>query len=151
MNWEAIGAVGEAVAAAGVIASLVYVAIQIRQNTRSAREDTWHSVIRDLQQFRLLIAQDPEVARVYREGLRDLKSLNDDDRWRFGALMQSLYSILETMFRARNEPLFQHVLRDLFFASRPGARQWWGKGKRVYSPEFQRFIDEAIESSSKSP
>ncbi len=37
MNWEAMGAVGEAVGAAAVIASLVYLAVQIRQNTRSIR------------------------------------------------------------------------------------------------------------------
>jgi hypothetical protein len=71
MNWDAIGALAELAGALGVIASLVYLAIQIRQNTRSAREAAWHSVLRDLQQFRSLIAQDPEVARVYRDGLRD--------------------------------------------------------------------------------
>jgi hypothetical protein len=130
----------------------VYLAIQIRQNTRSAREAAWHSVLRDLQQFRSLIAQDPEVARVYREGLRDLKSLNDDDRWRFGALMQSIYSVWETVFRTRTEGLFQHNLADLaWMAGRPGAREWWSKGKRLYSPEFQRLVDETFESSRKPP
>ena len=37
MNWEAIGAIGEVVDAAGVISSLVYLAVQIRQNTKSVR------------------------------------------------------------------------------------------------------------------
>ena len=152
MNWEAVAAIAELAGALGVIASLVYLAIQIRQNTRSAREAAWHSVLRDLQQFRSLIAQDPEVARVYRDGLRDLKSLNDDDRWRFGALMQSLYSVFETAFRARNESLFQHYLDDIAWqASRPGAREWWIKGKRLYSPEFRQFMDETLESFGRPP
>ena len=152
MNWDAIGALAELAGALGVIASLVYLAIQIRQNTGSAREAAWHSVLRDLQQFRSLIAQDPEVARVYREGLRDLKSLNDDDRWRFGALMQSLYSVFETAFRTRSGGLFQHQLDDIAWtASRPGAREWWSKGKRLYSPEFQRFMDETLERSGRPP
>ena len=34
MNWEALGAIGEIVGAIGVIATLAYLAIQIRQNTR---------------------------------------------------------------------------------------------------------------------
>jgi len=152
MSLEDLGNIGELVAAIGVIASLIYLAVQIRQNTSSAREAAWHSVLRDLQQFRSLIAQDPEVARVYREGLRDLKSLNDDDRWRFGALMQSLYSVFETAFRARTEGLFQHHLDDIVWqASRPGTREWWSKGKRLYSPEFRRFLDEALESFDRSP
>ena len=152
MNWEAIGAVAELLGALGVIASLIYLATQIRQNTRSSRETAWHSVLSDLQQFRSLIAQDPEVARVYREGLQDLKSLNDDDRWRFGALMQSLYSVWETAFRTRTEGLYQSQLDDLaWIAGRPGAREWWSKGKRLYSPEFQRFMDENLERFGRPP
>jgi hypothetical protein len=152
MNWDAIGALAELAGALGVIASLVYLAIQIRQNTYSAREASWNSILGDLQQFRSLIAQDPEVARVYREGLRDLKSLNDDDRWRFGALMQSIYSVWETVFRTRTEGLFQHNLADLaWMAGRPGAREWWSKGNRLYSPEFRQFMDETLESFGRSP
>ena len=136
MNWEAIGALAELAGALGVIASLVYLAVQIRQNTRSAREATSHSLLHDLQQFRSLIAQDPEVARVYREGLRDLRSLNDDDRWRFGALMQFIFSVFETGFHARNVPLFHHQLDNLgWTASRPGARERWSKGAAAHRPK----------------
>ena len=38
MNWEAIGAVGEIVGAAAVVVTLIYVALQMRQNTRSIDE-----------------------------------------------------------------------------------------------------------------
>ena len=38
MNWEAIAAIGEAVGALGVILTLVYLAVQIRQNTNSIDE-----------------------------------------------------------------------------------------------------------------
>ena len=100
--------------------------------------------------FVSLIAQDPEVARVYREGLRDLKSLDQDDQWRFGALMQSLYSIFQMQFRNRNERQFEYSLEDLaWIATRPGAREWWSKAKRLYSPEFRHFVDEVLESVSE--
>ena len=87
-----------------------------------------------------------------REGLRDLKSLNDDDRWRFGALMQSIYSVFETAFRRRREGFFEHQLDDIAWTtSRPGAREWWSKGKRLYTPELRRFIDETLESFGRKP
>ena len=38
MNWEALGAIGETLGALGVIVTLVYLAIQIRQNTGSMQE-----------------------------------------------------------------------------------------------------------------
>ena len=52
MNWEALGAIGEIVGAVAVIATLGYLAVQIRQNTRSVRAATLQSVL----------------ARVYRAG-----------------------------------------------------------------------------------
>lgn len=38
MNWEAIGAVGELLGAIGVVVTLGYLAVQIRQNTSSMTE-----------------------------------------------------------------------------------------------------------------
>lgn len=40
MNWDAISTIAEIVGATGVIASLVYLAIQIRQNTLVTRAET---------------------------------------------------------------------------------------------------------------
>ena len=37
MNWDALQAVGELIAAVGVIVSLAYLAAQVRQNTKSIR------------------------------------------------------------------------------------------------------------------
>ena len=38
MNWEAIGAIAETLGAIGVIATLVYLALQIRQNTNALEQ-----------------------------------------------------------------------------------------------------------------
>ena len=38
MNWDAIGAIAESIGAVAVIATLLYLAIQIRQNTKSLDE-----------------------------------------------------------------------------------------------------------------
>ena len=35
MNWDALGAIGELIGAVAVIATLVYVAAQVRENTKS--------------------------------------------------------------------------------------------------------------------
>ena len=45
MNWEAIGAVGEVFGALGVIATLGYLAVQIRQNTKTVRTSTYQAVL----------------------------------------------------------------------------------------------------------
>ena len=40
MNWQALGAIGEFVGGLLVVFSLLYLALQLRQNTRALRADT---------------------------------------------------------------------------------------------------------------
>ena len=44
MNWDAVAALAELLAALAVVASLVYLAVQVRQNTRQARLAAQHSM-----------------------------------------------------------------------------------------------------------
>ena len=41
MNWEAIGAIGEIVGAFGVIVTLIYLALQIKQNSKTIEAQMW--------------------------------------------------------------------------------------------------------------
>ena len=44
MNWEALGALSELIGAIAVVLTLIYLAVQIRQNTRAIRLGTNHAV-----------------------------------------------------------------------------------------------------------
>jgi hypothetical protein len=46
MSLEDLGNIGEFVAAVAVVVSLVYVAVQIRQNTRSVRASSYQVAVR---------------------------------------------------------------------------------------------------------
>lgn len=46
MNWGAIGALAELMGALGVIVSIVYLAVQVRQNTKALRLDAAHNVMK---------------------------------------------------------------------------------------------------------
>ena len=45
MNWDAIGAVGELLGASAVLVTLIYLAVQIRQNTSAAATATYESTM----------------------------------------------------------------------------------------------------------
>ena len=146
MNWDVVAAIAELTGSLAVVVSLGYLAVQIRGSSRDSQRSTHFSVKSQIQQFRAMLAQDPEVARVHREGLADLGSLSADDRWRFGALMQYEFSFFEDVFLLRREaPLFRDSSEDLrWLACRPGARAWWSKGRRVFQPDFQRHVDALV-------
>ena len=69
MDWDAIGALAELAGAIGVILSLVYLAVQIRQNTaqmerseRAARGAAYQGVLSNLQVFLTPVGADSELA-----------------------------------------------------------------------------------------
>ena len=49
MNWDAIGAVGEIIGAIAVVASLIYLAIQVRQSRASSEREAAFEMIRSFQ------------------------------------------------------------------------------------------------------
>lgn len=65
MNWEAIQAVAELTAAAGVLVSLVYLAIQVRRNTSSVKAATVTRASDLMNRHRTILWSDPEGSRVY--------------------------------------------------------------------------------------
>ena len=73
MNWEALGAVGEFFGAIGVLASLVYLATQIRDNSRSLQAASLQSVLdgpRD--RYFLPMATSGETTEIFTRGLNSL-------------------------------------------------------------------------------
>jgi hypothetical protein len=65
IDWTAVQAVAEGVAAAGVIASLVYLAVQVRQNTRAVRAGTYDAMVRSSGDSLLPMIQDGDLARSF--------------------------------------------------------------------------------------
>ncbi|MGB0133791.1 hypothetical protein, partial [Dokdonella sp.] len=69
MNWDAIGAIGEIAGAIGVIVTLLYLAIQLRQNTKASNAIAVQNSMENSARFSELISKDPELARTFYSGL----------------------------------------------------------------------------------
>ena len=87
MNWDAIGAVGEILGAAAVVATLIYLARQMRQEARANTAEAMGSWLADYNGMVLEILRDPEVAQILRQGLTDFEQLSKNDQMRFHAWM----------------------------------------------------------------
>jgi hypothetical protein len=69
MSLQDLGNLGEFIGALGVVVSLIYVAVQIRHNTRAVRDSAEKEMARDASDFLSQITENAEVARIYRIGL----------------------------------------------------------------------------------
>jgi hypothetical protein len=70
MSIAELGAIGEFVASFGVIATLIYLAIQMRQNTQAVRLNTAQVFTEELQQMFSLLASDEGLSTVFVEAGR---------------------------------------------------------------------------------
>ena len=61
MNWEAIGVIAEVVGAVAVVATLTYLAVQIRQNTQVTKASTAQQMTDKWVSINLFLAQNGEI------------------------------------------------------------------------------------------
>jgi hypothetical protein len=161
VNWEAIGTGAEVVGAAAVVVSLVYLAVQIRQNTRQAEEqgraqrfsalgvlfDNWRN-------FRTNIISDPRVANIWRRGNEDPNQLDGDERVVFDFLMLDLlWGFAANWMVGVDEGLGSYLRDDiadnlLLYAS-PGFRVWWQTNphRGEYPRDFTLFVEKLLSQS----
>lgn len=158
MNWEAIGAVGEVLGAAGVIITLAYLALQIRQNSehiehnvRSQRLAASASLHQGIMEIRLAFLRDPELLRIFGQGRSDPHALPPVELSRFMVSCTLLFEHLAFAFDRQREGIadwssFEHYLTD--YTRSPGVQLWWERhGRRIFSPAFVDEVERKIEAA----
>ena len=151
MNWEAIGAVSETLGAVGVIASLIYLASQLRSNAVASAVEAKLTTTRFLTDFNRDLINDPELYDLWERGARDLESLERNEFVRFSNLNLSAFWFFSAgHYQKRvgklNDDDF-HEMESImkFWLSRPGVRAWWKRfGHDRYNPAFVDYIDNEI-------
>jgi hypothetical protein len=154
MNWDAIGAIAETLGAVGVIASLVYLAGQIRHSREQMSQNSKQltaSTTAAMFQFRVrpneMIIQDPEVARIYWDGIADRDSLTEEDRRRFDPLIMMLLESSSQQFFFHRQGVLSAEAWELseaglvWMLTQPGVRQWWRDWKSVFPTEFREYLE----------
>ena len=119
MTIQDLGSIGELVAALATVATLVYLAIQIRQNTRTVRTSTYQAVLESSNRFNELVLDNPELHRIYHVGRSDPTQLADEERARFRLLIGQLLNVYETMFLQYERGTLDE---DFWLARRRGLR-----------------------------
>ena len=93
MDITTLAAWGEFIGGVAVVASLLYLASQIRQNSRLLRASTTAASSEVEIAVNTLIAQEPDVARSFRAGLAERDSLSEEDRERFDAVVEMWFQV----------------------------------------------------------
>jgi hypothetical protein len=146
MNWEAIGAASEVVAALAVVISLLYLAVQVKSATESARTSTYQAVVSEFGALNRSMAATPDLSMLFIRGMEDFAGLSDDEKARCSQLFFVCFHNFENMYyQYRKGYLEQDVWAGwqrimLVYHQRPGFQVWWSLRADVFSKSFVDFL-----------
>ncbi|MFT4873295.1 hypothetical protein [Congregibacter sp.] len=150
MTFEQLGNLGEFIAAIATVATLVYLTLQIRQNTSALQTTSHQAATHDAYDFTARIAGDADVARVFNTGSRDWDSLSAEDRLRFSMLLFGVFFNFQNMYALyKSHGIDEEYWNSQFavmmwFMSFPGVIRWWQAGKVRLRSSFVVFVDQVI-------
>ena len=150
MTLDDLGNLGEFLAAIGTLITLVYLAVQIRQNTNVVRGATYQQVATAFTSVVGDIYRDPELARIFTAGSDGLRSLSKEDRARFHYLTINLFRTFENLHHQYRKTLIDyedwegHREGFLRFLSREEMQGWWRENSFRFNRYFRAFIDEQL-------
>ncbi len=146
MNWAQIGAVAEMLGAIGVIASLVYLATEIRNQNRQSRLDAMHEIS---SAFREAIAQllEGDIVDIFVSALDNFEVLPDAAKVRFIIAMTAIFRAWEEAYIQFDDgnldariwkPMTSHYE---FIMSTPPAMRVWSMRKQHFDEKFRLYVD----------
>jgi hypothetical protein len=150
LDWEAVAAIAEALGAIGVIATLVYLASQIRQSERATLASIQHSSI--VHGFQLNVAMaGAETAPLILKGSADFKALDPVERLRFGLLFRAAFAWYEDIFSQARTGVGDSEFWDrqrtnlASLLQVPGIRVWWHRDQSFFGHEFRNEVEALLE------
>jgi hypothetical protein len=155
MEWDAVGAIGEILGAVGVLASLIYLGVQIRRNSMQIWSQNVHAQTEQTQQL-MMLQSNPELAsmieRVYGKG--------ETPTYRESILLESYLGTF--LAQARDDFLhyqrglielsqWQRRLRSLKYWFDPQiARNWLDYAEEFYEADLVNEIRNTIANEGTS-
>ena len=158
MNWDALGALGELLGAAGVIVTLVYLAIQVRQNTDAVKTssleavmDSWRIVNREI------MLSNADARRALYVGMNDYESLNQDQKQVFNMLVIEYVLVVHNAWQLNQKGIVSKVDVDAWakFAigllRTPGGMEHWKMYRKMYTPTVVEYLDQELAALADQP
>lgn len=160
MTLQDLGSIGELLGAIATVATLAYLAVQVRQNSAQMREATrvaqltlLDRTVEAFSRYRALLAQ-PGISELFTRGLESYSTLSPPEKLRFR-------SVIEEYFFAYSATL-ERVAQDAYDNSTwnaqatgaasllrsPGGAEWWAERRTIYNPEFVAEMDRLAASES---
>lgn len=157
MSLETLANTGELVSAIAVVISLVYLAYQVRQNTRALRTENYARALDRVAAIQARLSSDPALTRVFNRGAVEPASLTPEERIQFTWAFYEMFGAFEFMFHqsemgALPGEVWQRWSDTMsWWLSLPGVDVWWRARPAPFSADFSAFVEERLRAGPVDP
>jgi hypothetical protein len=147
MNWEVAQAASSIIGTVALALTVVYLAIQIKRNTRATYSQTYQFATQALGEMAAIVGDTKERARIFSVGMAEPDKLAKDEYLQFAYLGISLFRRYENVFFQYQSGMidddfwFGHKDNLLWFFHRPGTQLWWKERRLGFSRSYREFLE----------
>lgn len=160
MTLEAIYFIGQTIAAAALVISLIFVGIQVRMSRKQAEEaervargQVIQNIAAELRLHTNEMLVYPEVYRCFVEGT-DPDAMEQDDRSRFFTYCYSTLNMTQNIFLQHRRGLLDDQTYESYlpllvgFVASPAGRIYWGRRKSTFHPDFIDMMEHKLSQAA---
>jgi hypothetical protein len=140
----------EYVGQGAVVVSLIYVGVQVRQNTAAIQTSTSQEVYQQNQEVGLLVMESAEMAGILLQADQDLAALSPLDSIRYGRWLNVTLNLYEAVYANALQGTMEAEmaagwLDDMSeLRCTPGMAGYWEERRSSYHRAFQAALDSAF-------
>jgi hypothetical protein len=147
--------VAEIIASIGVIASIIYLAVEINDGTTTLKSQTHFNALQLVQRPIELLVADQELSEIVEIGELDPNSLTSTQWTRFCNYQLMAFNGWEYIWLLREDDAIPDALAgaaDSYYIgliqTKPGLRRFWAEYKFAWVDPFLGYVDEVMRKES---
>lgn len=150
MELEYLANMAEVAGMIIVVISLVYLTIQVRQNTIMLRSTATQGATDQVANTYSLLVADESMTDIFMRGLPEPESLSPVEIGRFFSWwMRAMFIMQNWYFQTRDGLMHRSALDSLGklmtdMGQTAGLKQFWAARKYAFDPEFVKFMDDDV-------
>ena len=147
MTLEQLSSFAQIASAVGVLASLIFVGLQIRQNTQSQHVVAVESLAAAIAALNVPAMESPMLGTALAKALKNWAAASHDERVIAHYFLFSFFKLHEQAWYQRKSRVLDQAqwigwenLIRMYYHS-PGIQQvWWPSRRQAFSPQFQAYL-----------
>jgi hypothetical protein len=148
MNWDALGAIAELAGALAVVATLVYLALQMKQNSKLVEQNnrlldvSIANSIRDAQnEVSRILSSNAQASAIFWGGLEGRDTMSQADKRQFDSMMFLTFSSSQQGLVTDSQETSASLKWTVQYL---GARQWWAEYSNIFTEPMQQLVAELM-------